>query len=90
MAYKKVREPKLIDAAYIAGLIDGEGAITLTREHAGENRRLVVSISKTELAILSFVRSVVGAGVKTSKRTYAKSTRRVTLTRSPIAKRLRC
>jgi hypothetical protein len=31
-------------AAYIAGLIDGEGTITLTRLHAGENRRLVVSI----------------------------------------------
>jgi len=71
MAYKTVRKLKLVDAAYIAGLIDGEGTITLTREHAGENRRLVVSISNTELAILSFVRSAVGAGVITSKRTYS-------------------
>src|SRR6266700_2445268 len=43
------------DAAYIAGLIDGEGTITLTREHRGENRRLVVSISSTERVLLDFV-----------------------------------
>lgn len=28
-------------AGYIAGLIDGEGTITLTRVHRNENRRLV-------------------------------------------------
>ncbi len=49
MAYAKARKLKLTDAAYIAGLIDGEGTITLTREHANENRRLVVSISNTEV-----------------------------------------
>jgi len=43
------RIPKLPaeSAAYIAGLIDGEGTITLTRLHAGANRRLVVSIANT-------------------------------------------
>ena len=43
------RIPKLpaASAAYIAGLIDGEGTITLTRLHAGANRRLVVSIANT-------------------------------------------
>lgn len=33
------------DAAYIAGLIDGEGTVTLTRKHRNENRQLCVSIS---------------------------------------------
>lgn len=47
MTFKKVRKLKLTDAAYITGLIDGEGTITLTRERRGENRRLVVSISNT-------------------------------------------
>jgi hypothetical protein len=28
------------DAAYIAGLIDGEGTVTLTRKHKNENRQL--------------------------------------------------
>jgi hypothetical protein len=57
-------------AGYIAGLIDGEGTITLTRIHRNEYRRLVVSISKNELALLHFVKDVVGAGRITCKRTY--------------------
>lgn len=57
-------------AAYLAGLIDGEGTVTLTRAHRNENRRLVVSISNNEIAILRFARSAVGAGKITSKRKY--------------------
>jgi hypothetical protein len=55
------------EAAYLAGIIDGEGTITLTRKHRGENRRPVVSISSTEFPLLLHVRSVVGAGRITSK-----------------------
>lgn len=55
-------------ASYIAGLIDGEGTITLTRLHADENRRLVVSIANTELQILQFVLNHVQAGKITNKR----------------------
>ena len=58
-------------AAYIAGLVDGEGTITLTVQHRGENRRLVVSISNTELPLLEYVRQQVGVGRITSKRTYS-------------------
>jgi hypothetical protein len=57
-------------AAYIAGLIDGEGTITLSRLHRDERRRLVVCISNNELTILQFVLAAVGAGKVTSKRTY--------------------
>jgi LAGLIDADG-like domain len=56
-----------VEAAYVAGIIDGEGTITLTRTHRGENRRPVVSISSTELPLLSYVQSVVGAGRITGK-----------------------
>ena len=56
-------------AAYVAGLIDGEGTITLTRLHFGENRRLVVSIANTELPLLAFVLDKVGAGKITRKKT---------------------
>jgi hypothetical protein len=49
-------------AAYIAGLIDGEGTVTLTRLHANENRRIVVSIANTEIQSLKFVIEQVGAG----------------------------
>ncbi len=56
-------------AACIAGIIDGEGTITLTRLHARENRRLVVSIANTELQLLQFMIDHVGAGKITRKKT---------------------
>jgi hypothetical protein len=70
-AYRTVSRLSQVDAAYIAGLIDGEGTVTLSAIHRGENRRLVVSIANTELPLLEFVRSAVGAGHITSKRTYS-------------------
>ena len=59
----------LAEAAYLAGLIDGEGTVTLSRKHAGDMRQLVVSISNTELPILEFALLSVGAGKLTRKRT---------------------
>lgn len=56
------------DAAYIAGLIDGEGTITLTRKHQNENRQLAITISNTDRTLLEFVHSTVGAGKITNKR----------------------
>jgi hypothetical protein len=58
------------NAAYIAGLVDGEGTITLSRTHRNERRRLVVCISNNELPILRFVLAAIGAGKVTSKRRY--------------------
>ena len=37
-AYRKTSKLSREDAAYIAGLIDGEGTLSLTRRHRGENR----------------------------------------------------
>ena len=53
--YRSVNTLSSADAAYIAGLIDGEGTITLTREHHNEGRRLVASITNTERDLLRFV-----------------------------------
>lgn len=64
------RLPKPV-AAYIAGLVDGEGTVTLARQHSNEGRRLALSISNTEIALLEFVRDSVGAGHITGKRTYS-------------------
>jgi hypothetical protein len=55
------------EAAYVAGIVDGEGTVTLTRTHRGESRRPIVSISSTELPLLAYVRRIVGAGRITSK-----------------------
>lgn len=62
-----------IDAAYIAGLIDGEGTITLSRRHRNENRQLVVTISSNERTILQYVKDVTGVGIVTKKRAYKAS-----------------
>ncbi|WP_234982852.1 LAGLIDADG family homing endonuclease [Ectothiorhodosinus mongolicus] len=60
-----------IDAAYIAGVIDGEGTITLVRKHRGENRQLSVSISSTERPLLEYILETLAAGKITTKRTYS-------------------
>lgn len=58
------------DAAYIAGIIDGEGTITLTRMHTKENRRPVISIASTDLELLDHIKGVTG-GTITKKRNYS-------------------
>jgi hypothetical protein len=66
-SYRTVKDLDSRDAAYIAGLIDGEGTITLSREHRNENRRLVVSIASTERGMLDFVAERTGCGKITNK-----------------------
>lgn len=67
--YKNTRLLNTKDAAYIAGLIDGEGTITLCRKHRNENRQLAISISNTEKTLLKYVLDTVGTGKITNKRT---------------------
>lgn len=57
------------EAAYIAGIIDGEGSITLTRLHKGENRRPCISISSNDKEMLVFIQGLTG-GVIYSKKNY--------------------
>lgn len=66
--YREVCDLNATDAAYIAGLIDGEGTVTLSRRHRNENRHLVISISNTERRLLEYVLNTVGAGKITGKR----------------------
>ena len=66
--YRQVRRLSDVDAAYVAGLIDGEGTITLSRRHARDQRQPVVSIANTERCLLEFVLTITGAGKITRKR----------------------
>lgn len=59
------------DAAYLAGLIDGEGTIALTRLHHGQNRQLVIAVSSTVRSLLEWVLHSMRVGKITSKRTSA-------------------
>jgi len=67
--YKKTLKLNHTDAAYIAGIIDGEGTISLSRKHKSDNRQLVISISNTERQLLDYVIQIVGAGKLTNKKT---------------------
>ncbi|MFL6646640.1 MAG: LAGLIDADG family homing endonuclease [Sulfurifustaceae bacterium] len=68
-AYRQTRTLTPQDAAYIAGIIDGEGTISLSRRHRNDNRQLVVSIASTERELLEYILQTVGAGRITKKRT---------------------
>ena len=67
--YKTTKSLTPIAATYIAGLIDGEGTITLSRKHKNENRQLAVSISNTEIQLLDYVLAQLGTGKITNKKT---------------------
>ena len=69
--YKTCRRITVEEAAYLAGLIDGEGTIALSKRHRNEQRQLVVSISSTERELLEWVRMATGVGKITRKRTVS-------------------
>lgn len=59
---------KDLDIGYIAGIIDGEGTITLTKDK--EFRYPVISVASCTLSILEELRRICGGGVISSKKTY--------------------
>ncbi len=61
------------EAAWLAGLIDGDGTIALSRRHQNENRQLEVSISNTDFVLLEYVKSIVGMGRITRKHSVARN-----------------
>ncbi|WP_223701379.1 LAGLIDADG family homing endonuclease [Sutcliffiella deserti] len=58
-----------MEAAYIAGIIDGEGSITLSRMHISEFRRPCITISSTDYELLEYIRSLAG-GTIINKKNY--------------------
>lgn len=73
MPYRKVRNLSPVDAGYVAGIIDGEGTVTLARRHARDRRQLVVSVSSTERCILEWLQDTIGVGKITGKRVTSDS-----------------
>ena len=77
--YRQTRTLAKDEAAYIAGVIDGEGTISLSRRHRNDDRQLVISIANTERELLEYIQQSVGAGRITRKRVVsAKHTPSVT------------
>ena len=88
--YKEVKSLDQTDAAYIAGLIDDEGTVTLSRRHRSENRQLVVSISNTDRPLLEYVLDTVGVGKITGKKPTNLTTPQATPIPSPIGRLWHC
>jgi hypothetical protein len=55
------------ERAYLAGIIDGEGTVTLSRHHKNEMSSPHVSVANNNRKMLEWIRSRVG-GVITNKR----------------------
>jgi hypothetical protein len=53
MTYQTVKTLPPLDAGYLAGLIDGEGTITLSRRNLNKHRAIVETVSNTEMSILN-------------------------------------
>ncbi|MBU7595094.1 hypothetical protein FVO58_21775 [Metabacillus halosaccharovorans] len=57
------------EVAYLAGIIDGEGSITLTRIHKNEHRRPCITIASTDIELLNYIKSLTG-GIISNKKNY--------------------
>ena len=53
----------LEEKAYIAGIIDGEGTVTLSRAHANETPSPKVSVANNSLPLLKWIKDKAGSGV---------------------------
>lgn len=55
------------DLYYTAGLIDGEGTITLSKSHKNSHRAPVVSVSSTTPELLSYLKEIFGGHISKHK-----------------------
>lgn len=56
------------EKSYIAGIVDGEGTVTLMRHHNNETPTPYVSVANNSLVLLKWLKAKVGGGVIVSKR----------------------
>ena len=68
--YRTCKTLSIEQQAYIAGLIDGEGTVTLSRKHKNDMRQLAISVSSTEKQLLDYILNASGVGKITGKKTY--------------------
>lgn len=68
--YKKVRKLSELEIGYIAGIVDGEGTVTLTVKQKGGTRHLAVTVSGTEISLIKYIAKIIGAGRIVNKKVY--------------------
>ena len=62
---------KSVEIAYLAGLIDGDGTISINKDR--RSHKPVVSIANTNREVLEWCRNLIGRGSISSKKTYKNS-----------------
>lgn len=58
------------EKAYIAGIIDGEGSISLTKQSSNQHPSPVVSVASTDLELLEWLQKTIGSGTIIKKKNY--------------------
>lgn len=58
------------EKAYIAGIIDGEGSIMLTRFYKNQHPSPCISVASTSLALLNWIKDKTGFETIKSKKNY--------------------
>ena len=72
------------EKAYIAGIIDGEGSIMLTKFHKNQYHSPCISVASTDLELLDWLKFKVGSGKITRKKNYNTSKHKDSFTYSLI------
>ncbi len=57
-----------VEKAYIAGIVDGEGTVTLMKHHKNETPLPSVSIANNNLGLLKRIKFLVGGNICTKKK----------------------
>ena len=68
--YNKVKKLSELEKGYLAGIVDGEGTVTLSIKQKGGTRHLAVTVSGTELALIKYISKIIGAGRISNKKVY--------------------
>lgn len=61
---------KIQQAAYIAGIIDGEGSISLVKQSRNQYHSPLISIASADLELLQWVQNATGFGTIIKKKNY--------------------
>ena len=57
-----------VEKAYLAGIIDGEGTVTLMKHHKNETPTPSVSVANNNLGLLKWIKSTVGGTITSKKK----------------------
>jgi len=57
-----------VEKAYLAGIVDGEGTVTLMKHHKNETPAPHVSVANNNLYLLKWIKSIVGGNICRKKK----------------------